>query len=960
MSTRSRFAITGLFSILLVCIGITILLFPTYLPVHASSTLALSTNSAVAYANQNWNYNSYNHLLPAQDCENANPYSNCVTRVIAPSSGRYQPDFQCAEFVARALSTEGIFPNLNPNSTPQSYQQYKVNGTPYNLLTPSGLYSYLTQRGWGKDVGDNPGQAQPGDVVFYYTPGTNKQTNNLEHTTIITISGGTNTKVDSHNVDYQNELYSVFEENDKSMPRTIVHITGLGATPTPTPTPPPSANLMVTQGVWTSSATLGGHLDAQYTVTNEGNAAFNLSQLYIAVRGPDGENVDLGGDGNNTPIQPGQSRNIYEYTNDFASGCSTCNDGTYTVLASVQLPNGSWWNPPAANGAASSTTVTGFSPILITQGTWTYNPLTYGEHFDAQYTVTNESNSPFNLDQLYIGIVGPNGQNVDLGGDGNNTPIQPGQTRNVYKYTDSFATNCNSCGAGTYTVYAEIQKSDGTWWIYPPAAPGNTNVVSITMNPANIIVTDGLYTSGNTTLGGSFNANYQVTNEGNAPFDLTALYLAVRDPNGNNADLGGDGNSTPILPGQSRRIYLATNNFGGNCPYCTTGTYSIFASILLPDGSWWSYPPTDGQHSNQTTFSVSSTTTGFTVGHNQDGSIQIFKRSSNGVIFTSWKSSSSGTLSSWISLPNPNGITITDVPTVVLNTSGEMQIFALGSDGSIETANETSASSDGSWTGWSNLQLGATFAGNPQAIQQPNGMMDVYVRGNDNQLYHAYQNADGTWNNFTVVTPGTFPGDPSVSINSSGEMQVFMSGFDTRVYSTWQTVPGNNSSWLSSWTQWTPGMFGSGSTPIVFKQPDGMLALYDRGQDNQLYQDYQDANGIWLHTKINGNWSLVTQGAIQGNPAITTNNVGETQLFVIGTNGTMYSAWETSPGNNSSWSNWTQQESSSPTFSPMIVAIQQPNNNMDVYAFGANNLIYEDYQNIPNSGSWTGWQQLPW
>jgi surface antigen len=38
-------------------------------------------------------------------------------------------------------------------------------------------------------------------------------------------------------------------------------------TPTPTPTQPPTSNLVVTQGVWTSTATLGGHLDAQYTVT---------------------------------------------------------------------------------------------------------------------------------------------------------------------------------------------------------------------------------------------------------------------------------------------------------------------------------------------------------------------------------------------------------------------------------------------------------------------------------------------------------------------------------------------------------------------------------------------------------------------------------------------------------------------------------------------------------------------
>ncbi|MHB8600327.1 MAG: CHAP domain-containing protein [Ktedonobacteraceae bacterium] len=548
---------------------------------------------------------------------------------------------------SKALATfQGVSSCIGPSSNPDPDKQEKLGGTPllewecvelamrYMLLidnvTPypvSGGEDVAPKYpgGHGLTIENNPASGvvpQPGDIISFGP--TSK--NSLGHVAIVDNNVNINPVSGTGTIEI---FQQNFIANGKAYPYLTLNVskwnitntspgwksTGLGTvskwlhstgnpSPTPTPTPPPSSNLVVTQGVWTSSATLGGHLDAQFTVTDEGNAPFNLSQLYIGVRGPHNENVDLGGDGNNTPIQPGQSRNIYKYTDDFTSGCSTCNDGTYIVFASVQMPDGSWWNPPPANGSSNSTNVAGTSPLLITQGVWTYNPLIYGEHFDAQYTVTNESSSPFNLDQLYIGVQGPNGQNVDLGGDGNNTPLQPGQSRNIYQYTDTFASNCSSCNAGTYIVYAEIQKSDGTWWVEPPAASGQTNIVQMGMAPANIFVTQGLWVHGNTTIGGYEDAQYTVTNMGGAPFNLSQLYLAVRDPNGSNADLGGDGNSTPILPGQSRNIFKATQNFASNCPNCIKGTYTIFASIQMPDGSWWGYPPTNNA-TNATTFVVS-------------------------------------------------------------------------------------------------------------------------------------------------------------------------------------------------------------------------------------------------------------------------------------------------------------------------------------------------------------------
>jgi hypothetical protein len=265
-------------------------------------------------------------------------------------------------------------------------------------------------------------------------------------------------------------------------------------------------------------------------------------------------------------------------------------------------------NPPTLSSKSPTMTpdptLVPSGTIVLSQGILMYQSLVYGQHFDARYTVANESRGPFYLKQLYIAVHGPHNENVDLGGDGNSTPILPGQSRVIYRYTDTFAFNCVTCGVGTYTVIALVQLRDGSWWS-PPAANSQTNMAQINMGSSQIIITQGMSVYNPAVLGSYFDAQYTVTNEGGAPFGLAQLYIAVRDPNGNNADLGGDGNSTPILPGQSRKIFIQTYALGSNCPSCTTGNYDAFASIQLPDSSWWDPPPGANGEGNIYSFPVS-------------------------------------------------------------------------------------------------------------------------------------------------------------------------------------------------------------------------------------------------------------------------------------------------------------------------------------------------------------------
>jgi len=84
--------------------------------------------------------------------ECANPQCTVTVNI-----GDGQPDYQCAEFVARSLSAGGFVPGLSPTGPQtgsQSYASYQYNGQTYALWNTYGLYDYLKARGWVQRASD--------------------------------------------------------------------------------------------------------------------------------------------------------------------------------------------------------------------------------------------------------------------------------------------------------------------------------------------------------------------------------------------------------------------------------------------------------------------------------------------------------------------------------------------------------------------------------------------------------------------------------------------------------------------------------------------------------------------------------------------------------------------------------------------------------------------------------------
>ncbi|MEY9964373.1 hypothetical protein ABIA33_002415 [Streptacidiphilus sp. MAP12-16] len=198
---------------------------------------ALTRATEVRYADAHWSWTAWNDSTPV-------------------AFGGDQPNYQCAEYVARSLAAAGLIPGLGPDAPQSDYFTYAApNGKVYDLLLISdlpqyhNLYDYLMDSGIGKDIGDHPEQALPGDIVVTYAgPGGTKS-----HTGLV-AQAATDTAeatVDGHNHARLDYGYHYFAPSHlvQLVPNALIEVWTWAATqeahgiPKPTPSAPagPSA-----------------------------------------------------------------------------------------------------------------------------------------------------------------------------------------------------------------------------------------------------------------------------------------------------------------------------------------------------------------------------------------------------------------------------------------------------------------------------------------------------------------------------------------------------------------------------------------------------------------------------------------------------------------------------------------------------------------------------------------------
>ncbi|HET8840131.1 MAG TPA: hypothetical protein VFN35_01630 [Ktedonobacteraceae bacterium] len=183
----------------------------------------------ICWADANWNYNSYDDA-PSLYCTNpawyfedysskaycGNKAGNLIgsynaygVQVPISQTGAWQPNFQCADFVSRSLTQDGLVPDLNnggiygkspASPTLDGYNSYRAtNGHVYHLWNVGipkypGLSDYLLDNQLATNIHTNAAQVSPGDVVFFID-----QDGLYYHTMLITSQRDGYLVMDGHN-----------------------------------------------------------------------------------------------------------------------------------------------------------------------------------------------------------------------------------------------------------------------------------------------------------------------------------------------------------------------------------------------------------------------------------------------------------------------------------------------------------------------------------------------------------------------------------------------------------------------------------------------------------------------------------------------------------------------------------------------------------------------------------------
>jgi len=193
-----------------------------------------------------------------------------------------------------------------------------------------------------------------------------------------------------------------------------------------------------------------------------------------------------------------------------------------------------------------------------------------------------------------------------------------------------------------------------------------------------------------------------------------------------------------------------------------------------------------------------------------------------------------------------------------------------------------------------------------------------------------------------------FVRSPVVARNADGRIEVFAVGSDTQLYHKWEyDSNGDWSSWVSLGGSW-PGQ------PAIGMNTDGRLEIFIVGNQGQsgatLFHAWQTSPGSDLSWS---NWTALAGDWPAGTPAVTRNLAGGLQVFMRGLDSNLYSAWESNPGNSTNYTSWVSMGG---IWNTDPVVANNQDGTMEVFLVGESTQLYYNQENA--QGNWSGWQSL--
>jgi hypothetical protein len=246
-----------------------------------------------------------------------------------------------------------------------------------------------------------------------------------------------------------------------------------------------------------------------------------------------------------------------------------------------------------------------------------------------------------------------------------------------------------------------------------------------------------------------------------------------------------------------------------------------------------------------------------------DGRIEVFAIDSHGSMWNVRQTAPSSAYSGWNAYGNP-GVALTDRPALARSADGRLELFVRGQDSRLYHQWETAVGTF-SWSGWNSFDVASTpderFSDHPVVAPSADGRLELFLRGGDHNIYHAWQtSASNGWSDWVsegAEGGGFIAGAPGLARNGDGRLQIFAVAGDGNIYHKWQTVASNG------WGQWTL-LDPQAPPPLTTTVPDlidlSVALAQERVQAAQLHMTTH-GSGNWVGNQSPGDGTVVPVGS---------------------------------------------------------------------------------------------------
>ncbi|MDQ7806448.1 hypothetical protein Q5425_22130 [Amycolatopsis sp. A133] len=451
--------------------------------------------------------------------------------------------------------------------------------------------------------------------------------------------------------------------------------------------------------------------------------------------------------------------------------------------------------------------------------------------------------------------------------------------------------------------------------------------------PAALVVESGLNVSpaGTVPVSRSVRLRYQVRNVGFGPSPALRLYGVGRVvANGRNVDAGADRPAAEPLPEGAARAYDKTVALSGDLGL---RRFSVGASVEHNGTQAWRALPAPAPLAT-VAFDVvvgAEPTSWATLGGqlvappvagtNADGRLIVVGVGLDNRLYRIEQNAPGSRWDGW-TLAAPGCPPLTGRAAVARTSDGRLELFARGADGQIWHAWQNQAGTT-DWSSWSGL--GDSFAADPAAIANQDGRLEVFAVAPEGRLRHKWQYPFG-WNGWADLG-GPVTGRPGAGRHPDGRLEVFARHPDGTIFHTWQRGPGGD---------WEHGEFGGQVTGdiAVANNADGRIEVFARGTDG----------AIWHRRITGGGWSAweslggrVEVGVV---PAVARNASGGLEVFVLGTD---HAVWHNRqvPATQR-WSGWTSLGGGPVAADP--VAVVNADGRLELFALGVDHTLVHRWE----------------